>query len=155
MKRDCWLSQYEIPGQCRATEKLILSVKLTNRETCSDCWETQTKLILEKWTTRVGLSRFEVRVNQNSSLKVKTLKHNEWGSIFQKQVRCIAYHLTSQASHICFADISRNKILTGSNEKWSSFKSHQIWQFHKSKIHEWRRGRWIFIHRHNGLQDKR
>jgi hypothetical protein len=34
------------------------------------------------------------------------------GSIFQK-VRCIAYHLTSRALHICFADIPRNKIPTG------------------------------------------
>ena len=35
------------------------------------------------------------------------------GPIFQKQVRCIAYHLTSRALHICFADIPRNKIPTG------------------------------------------
>jgi len=36
----------------------------------------------------------------------------EGGPIFQK-VRCIAYHLTSHALHICFADISWNKIPTG------------------------------------------
>jgi hypothetical protein len=43
-----------------------------------------------------------------------TMKHQRGGGpIFQKQVRCIAYHLTSRALHICFADIPRNKIPTG------------------------------------------
>ena len=34
--------------------------------------------------------------------------YDERGAYVSKQVRCIAYHLTSQASHICFADISGN-----------------------------------------------
>ena len=43
--------------------------EVTNREKCSDCWETQTKFILEARATWVGLSRFERHVNQKSSLK--------------------------------------------------------------------------------------
>jgi hypothetical protein len=43
-----------------------------------------------------------------------TMKHQRGGNLcFKKQVRCIAYHLTSHALHNCFADISRNNIPTG------------------------------------------
>jgi hypothetical protein len=56
-----------------------------------------------------------------SVLKLKCALHHmsddgaskRGGLIFQKQVRCIVYHLTSRVLHICFADISRNKIPNG------------------------------------------
>ena len=88
--------------RCRAKEKLIFSVKLP-REKCSECWEAQTKRIIEQWTSWVGLSRLEVHVNQKSSLKVKILKQDEWGSIFQKtgKMHCISSNSTSIAYLFC------------------------------------------------------
>ena len=60
----------------------------------------------------IGHTRDESSIRFQKQVHVKRESHEleeEDGAYVSKQVRCIAYHLTSQASHICFADISRNK----------------------------------------------
>jgi hypothetical protein len=79
-------------------------IEVTNRERCNDCWETQTKLILEKQATWVGLSRFERCVNQKSSLKIKIriLKQDERGIYISKgKMHCISFNFTSITYLFC------------------------------------------------------
>ena len=73
----------------------------------------------------IGDTRDESSIRLQKQVHVKRESHEleeEDGAYVSKQVRCIAYHLTSQASHICFADISQNKTPHGIQQDTDELK---------------------------------
>ena len=79
-----------------------------------------------------------------------TMEHQRGGTYISKtgKMHCISSNFKSIAYLFCRYFTKQNSQRDPTRLRWNknSSKSHQIWQFHKRKIHKWRQERWIFIH---------